>query len=494
MRGRTGLPLLVASALVVLLTLTVAGAPAPDRSTPPAIDPGDALRAPPCDDRRLSSGVRLLVVERPAVASVHLVWSVSAGSADDPPHRPGVAALLAAALVHEPRRGGESLAERLSDRGVLLDAEVDRDSIRFAIQAPADRLRWAVRRLRRALFRVPATAGTARALARDAAARLYRDPERLLHAAAWRAAYGPTHPYGRPAPGTPAALDAIGLEDLRRFHREQFRPERMVVTAAGDVDIAALHRELQRVRPSRATVAPPATQAAGAESGRPGGGRIVLVNRPGADFATIGLASPLSHDLDAMDPAALVANELLGGRSYSRLLGALRNDLGYAYDARSRIEFRRRGALLVASSTVGAESAGPALRRLLAEVEALHREPPAEEIARARVSLTNGMAAGWFETNRSAAWAWARLTLLGLDGPALDERLRKIAVLQGEETARFAREHLQPGRFVLLVVGDAQALEEQLDDPDFGSLEVWEAGASRSFDADASAGDGPRGR
>lgn len=477
MRGRAGSPLF--ALLSVLAFLTAASGSPPDRSVVPPIDGNETFRTPSCTEQRLANGLRLLVVERRAVPSVHLVWSVSAGSAEDPPHLYGVAALLAETLAREPREGGESLAETLRDRGVLLEVEIDRDSIRFSVQAPADRLRWAVRRLGRALFRLPEGTRTARALLLADLARRSDDPERLLDDAAWRAVYGESHAYGRPVWGRPATLNGIGPADLRLFHQRWFRTDRMVVTAAGDVDVAALRRELERLKPVRADAVKASRQVPSISPDRPGGRRIVLLDRPGSNSATIGLAARLSLDVGPLDPAALVANQLLGGPSYSRLLGALRNELGYAYDAGSWIEFRRQGALLLARSTVGAENAAPALRRLLAEVEALQRKAPPEEIARARVSLRNGLLAGWFETNRSVARAWARLALAGLDREMLDDRLRGIAAVQADGVARFAREHLQPERLLLLVVGDAGRLAGPLGELGLGPVEPWDADLTR---------------
>jgi zinc protease len=394
--------------------------------------------------------------------------------------------LLAEALIHEPLRGGESLSESLRDRGVLLDADVDLDSIRFFIQAPADRLRWAVRQLRRALTRPPVGIDKSRSLALDELARRTVDPERRLTTAAWAAAYGSAHPYGRPVRGTADSLNAIKAPDLRGFHERHFRPDRMILAVAGDVEAATLRRELGRLKPPRVENLPSATQDPPPGPGKAGGPRILLLDRPGSNRAVIGVAAGLTVSLDPLDPAALVTNHLLGGPGYSRLLGALRNELGYAYDARSSVEFGRQGGLLLARSAVGAENAVPALRRLLAEIEALHREPPAEEVRRARTSLGNLLLAGWFETNRSTARAWARLALLGLDPEALDGRLRGIASVGGDDTARFAREQLRPERLVLLVVGDAARLAEPLGELGLGPAEVWSKEPSRRM-----VGDGP---
>jgi predicted Zn-dependent peptidase len=204
------------------------------------------------------------------------------------------------------------------------------------------------------------------------------------------------------------------------------------------------------------------------------------VDQPGSSRATIGVAAGLSSSLGRLDPAALVANQILGGPGYSRLLATLRNELGYAYDARSSVEFGREGGLFLARSAVGADDAVPALRRLLAEVEALRREPPDEELRRARISLGIQLPAGWFEINRSAARAWSRLALLGIDREALDGRLRGIASASGADAVRFAQDYLREERLILIVVGDAEKLAGPLGESGLGPVALWDADLSRS--------------
>ena len=254
----------------------------------------------------------------------------------------------------------------------------------------------------------------------------------------------------------------------------------MVVAAAGDVAVAALRQELERARPFRAESFAQAPGRAPAAAAMRPATRLVLVDRPGSGQAWIGVAAAL-RDVPPLDPVALVTSQLLGGDGYSRLLGALRGEMGLAYDARSAVETRRTGSLFLAWSAVRAGDAAVALRRIVVEVESLRGEPPLEELAPARVSLENRLAAGWFATSRSSAQAWSRIASLGLDAEDVEERLRGILEVSGKETARFAAEHLESQDLVLLVVGEAGALRGPLEGLGLGAPDVWpvEALASR---------------
>ena len=55
------------------------------------------------------------------------------------------------------------------------------------------------------------------------------------------------HPLGRPILGTPASVRRITAEELRRFVRENFTPDRMAFTMMADLDESRMEREVHRL-------------------------------------------------------------------------------------------------------------------------------------------------------------------------------------------------------------------------------------------------------
>ena len=55
------------------------------------------------------------------------------------------------------------------------------------------------------------------------------------------------HPLGRPILGTPASVRRITAEELRRFVREHFTPDRMAFTMMADLDESRMEREVHRL-------------------------------------------------------------------------------------------------------------------------------------------------------------------------------------------------------------------------------------------------------
>ena len=55
------------------------------------------------------------------------------------------------------------------------------------------------------------------------------------------------HPLGRPVLGTPASVRKITSEELRRFVKEHFTPERMAFTMMADLDESRMEREIRKL-------------------------------------------------------------------------------------------------------------------------------------------------------------------------------------------------------------------------------------------------------
>ena len=71
------------------------------------------------------------------------------------------------------------------------------------------------------------------------------DPDDVAHNLFSSLAWGDS-PLGRPIAGTVASIEAMNRDQVRRFYRRHYRPERMVVSVAGNVDHARLVRLVRR--------------------------------------------------------------------------------------------------------------------------------------------------------------------------------------------------------------------------------------------------------
>jgi predicted Zn-dependent peptidase len=157
------------------------------------------------------------------------------------------------------------------------------------------------------------------------------DPASLVGLAFPRLLFGPEHRYGTSAGGTETSLKALGVAELKTFHRSHYRPDNAVLIVVGDTTPAALRPLVEARFGAWNAGGPAATPFPVRASPQPGTRQIFLVDKPGAAQSQIriGLVGvPRSTpEYIALD----VLNTVLGGSFTSRLNTNLREKNGYSY-------------------------------------------------------------------------------------------------------------------------------------------------------------------
>ena len=166
-----------------------------------------------------------------------------------------------------------------------------------------------------------------------------------------RSYYGTNHPYGQPIP-TDAQLAAYTIDDVRRFHADNFGAKRAHLYIAGQFDTAAVKAAIERAfgdwhaGPDRLWL--PAQPQSGP--------KVLLIDRPGAPQSTIRIAFPAPVIGTEGDLPFRVTNALLGGAFNSRITQNIRERNGYTYSPGSGIAFNP--LLLGAMSDVSPSESG----------------------------------------------------------------------------------------------------------------------------------------
>ncbi len=149
----------------------------------------------------------------------------------------------------------------------------------------------------------------------------------------------------------------------------------------------------------------------------------------------------------ARRPAFLVADHVLGGHFYSRLLVALRHDAGDTYGAGTR----NRGDVVAgtygASTFTRAGNAGP-IEAKLREVMTVFRETGITEDERAgAISYLRGHRAFDRQSAAQILGRWMTERRLGLAPGFLDEQIERASALSRDEINAFIREYYDPAQF-----------------------------------------------
>jgi zinc protease len=463
------------------LNLTVRGRsrtrtlPPLDRAIRPTPRAAVAYRAPVPEVRRLAGGAALWVIPRRDLPIVAATAVVPAGASAHGPERGGLAELTAA-LMDEgtTRRDAHALALAAERIGTVLSTGSGWDgsyvSLRCLTPYLAESLDLAADVLARPVFpesewnRVRGQALAALRSARDSA-------ENRAHRALLRALYPEGHPYRVPTDGDEATVAALGLDDLRRFHRARFGPGGAAWVAAGDVDAGRLAETLDGLLDDwREGDAGPPDVPAAEPSPRP---RLVLVDRPGAAQAVLRIGMVGISRLDPDHDALLLWNQVLGGQFSARLNEELRERRGLTYGVRSHFDARRGAGPFVIGAAVQSDRVAEALDATQAEVAALlsDRPPTPEELDDARRALIEGQARH-FETPPELVARYAGLFLLGLP-PDHHTRLPDRLAAVGVDALRdVAARRIRPDALTAVVVADAELVAGPLERLGWAPVEI----------------------
>lgn len=400
-------------------------------------------------------GARVYFVENHDLPMLDVSIAFAAGSAYDPPGRPGVANLtrhllnLGAGELDE-----QQIAEQLADVGAQLGGffDADRAGVTLRTLSSARERESALAILTTVLARptfpdAVVEREKARAIAnlREAATK----PEFLGEQAFQAAVFG-THPYAQPETGTPESVASVTRADLVAFHAGHYRPANLVVAIMGDIDragAAALANRLAEGLPAGAGVAPlpPVPVLAKAED-------KVIPHHATQSHLFIGQPGMTRDDPDYFP--LLVGNYILGGGGFdSRMIEEIRQKRGLAYSAYSYfIPMRQRGPFQIGLQT-RRDATDQALAVVRETLRAFLDQGPSEsELQQAKDNLVGSFPLR-LDSNRKILDHLAMLGFYELPADWLDTYTVKVAAVTREDILRAFRARVNPSTLVTVVVG-----------------------------------------
>ena len=152
---------------------------------------------------------------------------------------------------------------------------------------------------------------------------------------AFTEAVWPATPLGRPVLGTVDTIGAMSRTAIAGYYRRRYRPDSLVIAAAGNLDHTALVRLVKKAF-ADVTIDADVAPAAPRIGGRPPRftASTSVVRRP-TEQANLVLGMPGMHRLDDRRFALGVLNAALGGGMSSRLFQEVREKRGLAYSVYS---------------------------------------------------------------------------------------------------------------------------------------------------------------
>ncbi len=442
------------------LTLPASQGAPPDRSKAPSLGPPPKLELPQIQKRALSNGLAVWLIESHEVPLAQVNLLVRAGSADDPPGRFGAASFTAAMLDEGAvSRSALEIADAVDFLGATLSTSGTFDASSIRLNVPVARLAAALPIMADVALRPTFPKQDLERLRQERLTSLLQVQDNASQIASvtfGRLLYGATHRYGTAGVGTTATVKALTADDLRAFHAAYYTPASSALIVVGDVRMNDVVPLLEQHFGSWKGAAK--ARAAIPAAPQPPHRQVFIVDKPGAEQSQIRIGW-IGVPRSTPDYFTLaVMNTVLGGSFTSRLNQNLCETHGYAYGASSAFDMRLSAGPFVAAAGVQTDKTAEALREFFNELEAIRKPVTETELTKAKNYLALGLPAD-FETTGDLSRRIEEMIVYGLPDDYFEQYVARVQAVTPAAVQKAAAAHIQPSKFVVIVVGDAKTIE-----------------------------------
>ncbi|HXV95073.1 MAG TPA: pitrilysin family protein [Gaiellaceae bacterium] len=402
----------------------------------------------------LDGGTRVVTEPLPAVRSVSIGLWIGTGSRDEGDAHAGVSHFLEHLLF----KGTASfsaleIAETFDTFGGELNAATARDYTVVYARVLDEHLETALDVMTDMVFAPTLSDLDAeREVVLEEIAMVDDTPQELIFDLVTKAVFG-RHPLGRPVLGSADVISTVSRRSLAAFHRRRYRPDNIVVAAAGSVDHDRLVALIETMRAK-----------AGGNAHKPSArAPFVAPPKPSLVFQAkqteqyhVCLSAPGIARSDRRRFTASILDAVLGGSASSRLFQEIREKRGLAYAVYTfSSQYADTGQIGVYVGT-REENLAECLRIVAEQIgELAEHGPGADELERAKENLkTRIMLSMEATSNRMSRLGKSLITESELLD--LDRILAEIEAVDAGAVAQLAEVVLPADAFSVAAIGPSQ--------------------------------------
>jgi predicted Zn-dependent peptidase len=276
----------------------------------------------------LPNGVRVVSETVPYVQSASVGLWVGVGSRDEEEPRRGISHFIEHMLFKgTQRRTAREIADAIESRGGQINAFTGKEATCYEARVLAEDVPLVIDILtdmfRHSLFDPEEITREKGVVIEEI--KMYEDtPEELVHDLFEQTLY-PEHPLGQPVIGSEATVSSISRDDITGYIAHRYRPDRIVVSAAGNLEHAQLVELATQTLGDLEGVAPARELRRPAPSGQ---NRTVERDVEQIHFV---LGNAGYNKEEKQRYSLSILNNVLGGNMSSRLFQEVREKRGLAY-------------------------------------------------------------------------------------------------------------------------------------------------------------------
>jgi len=452
-----------------------------DRSSIPTVTAKSEIHFPEIETATLKNGIKLVIANRGSIPLIDVSVRIDTGATAAPSDAPGLPAFVfglmdkgtkqldaneLAAAKDKIAMGGSFAA---SDETSSLGYRILTSNLEPSLSLAAEMLRYPTFP-QEELDKVKAQVNAY-------LANLQHAPSRAASSLFDRAIYGPDSRKG--AVWTPELVEQVDRARLVAWHAAEIAPDNMTIYMIGDINLEEATQAVNKTFGKWSAKNTSARLAIGDADDK--GGRVILVDHPGAASSTILAGRSIApFDADSWSTLSMM-NRVLGGAFEARLNMNLREDKSWAYGYYSGISRNMSGDMTFRTSgQVQTDKTTESMQEIKSELEQFVSTRPAtaEEIARIKLNRVRSLP-GQFATNGGFLGSIISSGSYDLPFNYAETAAERIEAVTVDEVNAVAKDLIDAGQLTWLIVGDLEKIEEQVRALNFGDVEVWDAFGSK---------------
>lgn len=436
-----------------------------DRSVQPQPELNRAVTLPEVSDSRLANGVRVLAVNNDETPTTTINVYFDMGQRDEPVGKAGLAELTGAMMAEATtERSAAEFSEALERLGASISVNTGIYETTVSLNTLTKNLEAAIALLEERMLKPAFDSEDFARIKKNTLEGLQQarvTPQVLAQRARLAIAFGPEHPLSHLTTGSTETVSALTLDDVRAFY-DQHMPVHMAgIVVSSDLETPGLMKVLGGMGQLNVSD----NQRSPLNGIRDMNDRtIYLVDKDEAAQSTVQtIHRSLPYDALGDYHLAGLMNFTLGGTFNSRINLNLREDKGYTYGARTSFNGGQEFGSFGFSAEVNKDATAASITEVLNELQAYRRDGMSEDEYRYMVSAISQRDALQYETPGRKLGLLAQM--LRYDLPA-DYRNTQQALLRNTPRStlnELAARLIQPDNMAIVVVGDADAITDDLE-------------------------------
>ena len=433
-----------------------------DRTLVPTAGVDPTAKIPIWTVSTLSSGARLVVVERHALPLITLSMNFVGGANQfDPADKPGVGSLTAAMMTEgTTARSGDEVSLALQTLGTTVGFGIGGETGTVSFRTLKNKFEPTLAIMVEEMLHPAFPDAALDRLKQRTLVNLRQSRDQTPGIASVvypKLLYTTDHPYGRTT--SEASVTSVTRQDIIAFHDAFFQPSHAVITVVGDITTADARASIDRALAGwTGTAGPVVFNYPTPPTPKPT--TIYIVDKPAAAQSTfsIGVVGPPRNSTDYY--ALRVMNTIFGGLFQSRINANIREAKGWSYGVNSSLAFGRGPGPFVAGGDVQTNKTDSALVEFVNEFKGIRGDRPVTdaELKAAKAALVQSLPSRPATIGGVNSMV-SEIFVNGLPEDYWTQFQREVNAVTGADVQRVARTYIDMDHLTILIVGDRAKIE-----------------------------------